>query len=837
MGQKKNQSLSQPEAAFEAGREAEFLKLLLDNLDTSISILDADMRYRLISAATYSDLNIDPADMPLGSRLSDCHRLMKDNGLLTEDMIATEHLSEEEQKDRPGDRPEESSLITLGNGQTYRHSRKALRDGHVLSIASNVSELVETDQLFDNALRLGNAGYWSYDFATKRYHISRSFKDYLGPETVERVYKKGIMTVVHPEDRKDLKSALAELKNGAEKKSMTCRSVTRHGDHRWSHVTCELVRDPQGRPLRIRSFVRDITEMRQKEAELERAKDEAIAASQAKSEFLANMSHEIRTPMNGVLGMAELLADSAINDQQREYVNVINSSASALLNIINDILDYSKIEAGALEIDPIPFDLRDGIDDVASLLSTSAGNKGLELIIDYPENLPRHFIGDAGRMRQILTNLVGNAIKFTESGYVRISVNAHRKGNVAVIGLSVQDTGIGIAPHKLDRVFEQFTQADGSTTRVYGGTGLGLTITKRLVEMMGGRMKVSSTLGKGSTFTALIPLPIDHKAVIIPVNTGALAGKRALIVDDIDVNCTVLCRQLENWGVDAVCVRNGIEAIEALKDSQRQNQPFDFALFDYLMPGLNGRELAELITHRNDLNLPPTLMLSSCDKPVSSAELAREGIDGHLVKPVRERRLYETIVRLLSQVGQTDGSRSIGAAVPDASEDVVSDEIVDVSAQIHDAPAPVTPAIDRVSNPVSDTPRQPILVAEDFHLNRDVVRLMLQSTDYDPVFAENGRQAVDMFLADPERFPVILMDVSMPVMDGFMATRDIRQWETAQGRKPVPIIALTGHAGQSDRQECQTSGMNAFLTKPIKQRDLLHALDGFCKPEGALRIA
>ncbi|MEL7232561.1 MAG: ATP-binding protein, partial [Pseudomonadota bacterium] len=570
----------------------------------------------------------------------------------------------------------------------------------------------------------------------------KTFQDYLGPDNVDRVRRQGILSIVHPEDRDKFREALDSLKKGAKKCSVTCRATTRRGYERWSRVTCELVRDPKGRPLRIRSFVRDITEMRKKEAELERAKDEAIAASQAKSEFLANMSHEIRTPMNGVLGMTELLAASPIDERQREYVNVINSSATALLNIINDILDYSKIEAGALEIDPMPFDLRDCIADVTGLLSVNAQSKNLELIIDYPENLPRHFIGDVGRMRQILTNLVGNAIKFTESGYVRITVKVHRKDNVAVISLAVEDTGIGIAPHKLKRVFDKFTQADGSTTRVYGGTGLGLTITKRLVEMMDGRINVTSTLGKGTTFTALVPLPVDTEAVIVPVDTGDLIGKRALIVDDIDINRTVLRRQLENWGVEAVCVKDGIEAIEALRESERAGEPFDLALFDFLMPGINGRELAEMITARQDLSLPPTLMLSSCDQPVSSKELARCGIDSYLNKPVRERRLYDAITRLLSQNQLAQNRTSVA---------------IDVTERMH-APQSKQPSANPSSSADIPTIRQPILVAEDFPLNQDVVRLMLQTTDYEPVFAENGRVALAAFQAEPDRFPLILMD-------------------------------------------------------------------------------
>ena len=801
----------------EAGREAEFLRLLLENLDVGVAVLDEDLRYRLISAGVYRDLGIDPEAFGIGSTLSECHEAMAQAGLLTPEMISAGGLSEDEQRERAkagaGAGGFETSLVTLGNGTTHRHARKTLSNGYTLSMAHDVSELVEKDELLEGALALGMSGYWTYEFATKRYTLSRGFKAFLGRELVERVHAQGIIVCVNPADRPRFKEGIEQLKRGARKFSVESRNPTHKGTERWSRTTMELVRDPNGRPLRMRAFVRDITEMRLKEAELERAKDEAIAASHAKSEFLANMSHEIRTPMNGVLGMAELLAESAVDARQREYIDVINNSANALLNIINDILDFSKIEAGALEIDPMPFDMRDCVSDVTSLLIASAQDKGLELIIDYPSELPHHFIGDAGRIRQVLTNLVGNAIKFTESGYVKIRVGAARKGERAVVTLDVTDTGIGIAPGKLSRIFDKFTQADGSTTRVYGGTGLGLTITKRIVEMMGGRVSVSSVLGSGSTFSARIPLPVDLEAREEQFDTGVLAGRRALVVDDIDVNCNVLRRQLAGWNIAADCAHNGVEAIEALRRAQAEGRPYDLVLLDYLMPGINGRELAAMLHGRTDIHMPPTVMLSSCDQPVSSADLAAIGIDSYLVKPVRERRLYDTAVRVLSnpRAAHAQATRPAQAPLPAP--------VADITAAVH-APAP-TPA--QAPSPAQTD----ILVAEDFALNRDVVRLMLQGTPFAPVFAENGQAALDMFKAEPDRFPVIIMDVSMPVMDGHTATREIRRWEAEQGRAPVPVIALTGHAMKKDVQDCRDAGMDDVLTKPVKQAALMERLEHF----------
>jgi len=310
------------------------------------------------------------------------------------------------------------------------------------------------------------------------------------------------------------------------------------------------------------------------------AKDKAIAASQAKSEFLANMSHEIRTPMNGILGMAELLSNSDVTERQQDFLNVINKSASALLTIINDILDFSKIEANAFELDHMAFDLKSSINDVTSILSMKAQEKGLELVINYPSSMCRGFIGDAGRLRQVLTNLLGNAIKFTEKGHITIDVDvAEPRNGISFINISVQDTGIGIEPDKIKSVFNKFTQADGSTTRMYGGTGLGLSISKAIIEMMDGRISVESTFGKGSNFSFKIPLPIDNNAKIKNYDTTNLIGKRALI----------LTEQLKQWNIEVDSVQDGVEAMAILKLKSEQKLPYDIILLDYLMPGMNGQ--------------------------------------------------------------------------------------------------------------------------------------------------------------------------------------------------------------------------------------------------------
>ena len=771
----------------------EFLRMLCDALDVTVSILDEDMNYQFISKSVYSQLAIDETELKVGDPLSHMHDLMLANGMMTPEILEQNKLTEAEQIDRTHAHKDTIPLLVkLGDGSTHRHVRKAMPNGYTVSMSDNVSELVEKDQMLDKALALGNSGYWTYDFVTKAYFLSGSLRRYFSKEDQAKIKDQGIIAVVHPEDRRLFRQAFKVLNSANNKFEVACRTNSFKGNERWSHTTGEVIRDRDGKAVKIRAFVKDITRDRRQAQELERAKDEAIAASHAKSEFLANMSHEIRTPMNGILGMAELLANSNIGDRQREFVDVINNSASALLTIINDILDFSKIEAGAFEIDPMPLDLKNSITDVTSLLAAKAQEKNLELIINYPTNLERQFIGDAGRLRQVITNLLGNAIKFTEAGHIIIDVEISPPRNgMSVISISVTDTGIGIEPEKISKVFQKFTQADGSTTRVYGGTGLGLSISKAIVEMMDGRISVRSELGKGSTFAFRIPLPIDSNARVRVFDTATLAGKRALIVDDIAINRTLLSEQLKSWDIRSEAVKDGVEALTQLKNEHDSGNPYDFILLDYLMPGMNGQELAAMITANADLSGTPIIMLSSCDQPISSQELTTIGIDSYLVKPVREKRLFETIVRTLTLDAQQEKTLQTAIAKPAA--------------------------------PISE--KTEILVAEDFPLNQDVIRLMLGETPFVPVFVNNGLEAVEMFKTAPGRFPVILMDVSMPVMDGHEAARTITAFERGHGLSHTPIIALTGHAMKNDRDECLNAGMDDYLTKPVKQSALLEKLE------------
>ncbi len=777
-------------------RDAAYLKIFAEHIESGVSILDENMNYLFLSNSVYESIGTTKEFLKPGDPLSKCHEIMVEKGLLTPEIIAKQRLTSDEQIKRNDSGAEETSrLVTLGNGATQRFVRKRLPCGKTLSIADDVSELVQKDQLLDKSLALGDAGYWSLDIATKTYTLSKSLHFYFGKEVIERIQSKGIISILRPEDREEFKLALKNAPKTGNRFEITNRSRTRKGAEEWFNTTGEIIRDADGKAIRIQAFVKSVTRSRLQAAELEKAKDEAIAASKAKSEFLANMSHEIRTPMNGILGMAELLGGSDISERQREFVSVINNSASALLTIINDILDFSKIEAGAFEIDPVPFDLKSSINDVTSLLRIQAQEKDIELIINYSTDMPKAFIGDAGRIRQVITNLLGNAVKFTESGHITIDVDIQPSRDMAVCTVEVTDTGIGISPEKMNRIFDKFTQADGSTTRVYGGTGLGLTISKHIIEMMGGRMRVRSKLGEGSTFGFRVPLPVDKHAKHEAFDTSLVENKRVLIVDDIRINRDLFSEQLHAWNLKTDTAVDGVEALTKIRTAQDEGKPYDLILLDFLMPGINGQEFAQLVDQTASIQSPQIIMLSSCDQPVSTASLSKIGIDSYLIKPVRERRLFDTIVRVLSN--------------PATREEVVKPDALDLEM------------------PMGTSGKQEILVAEDFALNRDVVKLMLADTLFVPVFAHNGQEAVELYTKDPARFPLVVMDVSMPIMDGHQATRVIRDFEKKNDLDAVPVIALTGHALKNDKEDCLAAGMDDYLTKPVKQVELIDKLETY----------
>ncbi|TJV06585.1 MAG: response regulator, partial [Mesorhizobium sp.] len=563
----------------------------------------------------------------------------------------------------------------------------------------------------------------------------------------------------------------------------------------------------------------DITELKMREAELREARQRAVLADRAKSEFLANMSHEIRTPMNGVLGMAELLAKSNLDPKQKTFTDIIVKSGNALLTIINDILDFSKIDAGQLVLDPAPFNLAEAIEDVATLVSTRAKEKDLELIVRIEPRLGSLFIGDVGRIRQIVTNLLGNAVKFTDEGHVLVDVTGERIPTGTRLTISVTDTGIGIPEEKLKLVFEKFSQVDTSSTRRHEGTGLGLAITSRLVELMGGKIGVESAEGKGSTFWFEVTLPSAEQQNgqrIMPVD---VTGARVLIVDDNAVNRAILTEQMTSWTFDSCAAESGAEGLKVLIAAAAYGVPVDCVVLDYQMPAMSGAEMARIVRNTAGLANTPIIMLTSVDQSLANTSYRDLGIDAQLIKPARSSVLLETLVATVQRHRHT----TVGhAAQPSAGEGPDAPQrpqlaLSEQRAQLQ--PPPVRPRLPAVGG---DGQRLDILVAEDNEVNQMVFTQILGETGYGFEIVSNGRKALDAFgKLNP---CMILMDVSMPEMSGLEATAAIRRLEEETGTH-VPIVGVTAHALKGDRERCLEAGMDDYLPKPISPRALLEKVE------------
>ncbi len=524
---------------------------------------------------------------------------------------------------------------------------------------------------------------------------------------------------------------------------------------------------------------------------LEVAQKQAEAASRAKSDFLANMSHEIRTPMNGIIGMAELLATTPLDDDQRHYVRTVNGSAQALLAILNDILDFSKIEAGKLAIESIELDLRSVVEEVSELVAPAAHARGLELGCDVAPGFDGRLRGDPVRIRQVLTNLLSNAVKFTESGEVVLSLRetGERDGRT-IVRLAVRDTGIGIPAERQESIFESFTQADGTTTRQYGGTGLGLTISRQPVGLMGGRIGLESAPGRGSTFWVELPMERSRgpRAVPPPATMEALTGLRVLVVDDNETNRTILRANLRAWGCRVEEAVDADRAIEALREGAGGPDPVRVALLDMNMPERSGLDLIAEV--RNDPNFDGLriLLLSSSDPTLRADERSRLGLSAQLRKPLRQAQLVSA---LLEAVGAAPAARPAA----DAGEDLGAG----VRAMgLH------------------------VLLAEDHPVNRMVATRLLEKAGVRVTVAENGRQAFDRVRGGG--FDLVLMDVQMPEMDGLEATRAIRAWERESDGGHVPILAMTANALEGDRALCLDAGMDDYLSKPVQMKAFYDAL-------------
>jgi len=534
-----------------------------------------------------------------------------------------------------------------------------------------------------------------------------------------------------------------------------------------------------------------VCELDRSRSQLLHALDAAHEASRLKSQFLANMSHEIRTPLNGVIGMTELALDSKLSPEPREQLTTALTSAHALLSILNDILDLSKIEAGKLDLDSVPFNLEAEIEKAARTLAVQAHRKGVELVCDIRPDTPQWVCGDPDRLRQVLTNLISNAVKFTSEGEVVVAVSLDSEaGDRLCLGFTVSDTGIGIPPEKQAVIFEPFTQADGSMTRQYGGTGLGLTICVRLVGMMGGGISVSSQVGTGSSFrfTVIFGRATDPAPGKDVADLAALDGLRTLIVDDNETNRRILAATLQNWRVDVECSDSGTAAMEVLQAAQAAGRPFRLIVLDAMMPEMDGFDVARRIKHTLTGEPPIVMMLSSCSANGDSTSCRNLGITRYLTKPVSRGELHDVILRALG----------------------------------HEMKQSSTEHADIRQGPAADQRVLSILVAEDNLVNQKVLSSLLRKAGHSVELTRDGREA----LAAHSRgsFDLIMMDIQMPNMDGWEATRLIREKERGTGEH-IPIIALTAHALKGDRELCIDAGMDGYVAKPVSRALLFQAIE------------
>ncbi|MBW2128313.1 MAG: PAS domain S-box protein [Deltaproteobacteria bacterium] len=579
---------------------------------------------------------------------------------------------------------------------------------------------------------------------------------------------------------------------GVPVRSVEWEMISKDGTRKHMENSISLIRDAEGRPIGFRGIVRDVTERKRLENELVKKTELANAASKAKSDFLANMSHEIRTPLNGILGMIELLKETRLEDQQKKIVDSINSEASSLYGLINNILDFSKIEARKLELEEVLFDLSLMIDDIAAVMSIRASQKNLSFKITMDPAIPSWVIGDPGRLRQILNNLLSNALKFTQKGEIALSGEVVEEfGKKVKVRFSVRDTGIGIAEHKQKIIFESFTQADTSTTRRFGGTGLGISIAKQLAELMGGEIGVESREGKGSTFWFTVVFKREKvRPALSSQQVPNLKNLRVMVVDPNQSGLVRTSTCLRSWGCNPLGVSRGADALRMLEEARKKGEPFDLILTEVHMPQMNGFALAEEIRAMGPFAKIPIIALTSAGA-VGEGDKCREiGIQGYLTRPINDddlRRAIELVLALPMKGGKKDYKLITRYTVSEMKKRAFR-----------------------------------ILLVEDYPTNQEVAMRHLEAAGYQVELAENGREAVEMFKKG--NFDLILMDIQMPVMDGWQATAAIREHEKNSVKKPmghVPIIAMTAHALKDDRDKCLEVGMDDYITKPVRRKELL----------------
>ena len=787
-------------------RERYLLKALLDAIPHMVYFKDAESRFIRVSQSLAKRFDQGSADDMVGLSdadfVADAEQFMLDEQALFKGEI---DILEKE----------ESSILSDGEMMWCMTTKLPLKDLHGNHVGTfGISRCITEQKLAEAELGrerdrlttiINNIPDFIFlkDRAGRFINCNKAIVEALNLDSVDDVIGKTDFDFWPPEMAAnyvaDDQMAMREGKalSGKEEKI-----VGPDGSERWLLTSKVPLFDEEGEVTGLVGIARDITKTIKTNHELSAAKDLADAANRAKSDFLANMSHEIRTPMNAIIGMTELLLDTSLQKQQRDYMQMIQGSGESLMAVINDILDFSKIEAGKLELDPIPFGLRGSIGGAMKSLAMRAHDKNLELAFRVQHEVPESLIGDIGRLRQVIVNLVGNAIKFTEEGevVVDVGVSRHEEDRVELL-VKVQDTGIGMSEEACGKVFEGFQQADTSTTRRYGGTGLGLTISSRLVEMMGGKIGVKSKPSEGSEFhfTAMFEVGDESELARKPVIVG---GTRVLIVDDNETNCVIFKEMLQGWGMDPVTCPAADPAIALLQEHVDNGKPFKLILSDVQMPDVDGFMMAEQIRDsESEFCDIPIIMLTSATRLGDVQDRDRLKIAGCIMKPVTQSELFDMIVDVM-------GLRLKKTGVESTSDD--DEEQDDV---------PTVTLAKKTLN---------VLLAEDNLVNQKLAISMLQKQGHHVDVADNGKEAVMM--SANGTYDIILMDVQMPVMDGLDATRAIRAREAEEGGDRMIIVAMTAHAMKGDREMCIEAGMDDYLSKPIRMKQFSERLEALFDP-------